>query len=81
MCQKKSAMYEIVNPHKKPQEFFSIFKNMDYMITMRLHSMIFAYRLGIPFSGISYDIKCDDFLKSIGKHNTNFNEIGSLKLK
>lgn len=52
-----------------PNQIFPSFKLMDKFITMRLHSMIFADRLLIPFVGISYDVKCSDFLQSVGKTN------------
>jgi polysaccharide pyruvyl transferase WcaK-like protein len=53
--------------YDKPHDAFLDFKKMDYMICMRLHSMIFSDRLSVPFCGISYDIKCESFLQSIGK--------------
>ncbi len=50
-----------------PREIFSTFKQMDFIIAMRLHSMIFAHRMGVEFVGISYDAKCDVFLNSLNK--------------
>ncbi|KKR33307.1 MAG: polysaccharide pyruvyl transferase CsaB [Candidatus Gottesmanbacteria bacterium GW2011_GWC2_39_8] len=63
-----------------PQQVFSSFKQMDFFIAMRLHSMIFCYRLNIPFYAITYDRKCATFLDSIGHtshsiHDTTAREI------
>ncbi len=50
-----------------PQKFFSSFKFMDMFFTTRLHSSIFAHRMGINFKAYSYDQKCSSFLNAIGK--------------
>lgn len=57
----------MIKNSEHPTLIFSSFKYMDYIIAMRLHSMIFAERLGVPYDGISYDTKCETFLKSVGK--------------
>ncbi len=74
----KDLCFNFVPANWPPQEIFSSFKLMDYIITMRLHGMIFAYRNGVPFTGISYDKKCASFLRSIGKEPV---EIKSLTQK
>jgi polysaccharide pyruvyl transferase CsaB len=38
----------------------------DYFVGMRLHALMCAYKLSIPVLGLSYDIKTDNFLESIG---------------
>lgn len=43
----------------------SLVGNMDLMIGIRLHALIFAGVMGTPMIGISYDPKIDRFLKSI----------------
>jgi polysaccharide pyruvyl transferase WcaK-like protein len=63
------------------KKFFSSFKLMDFMITMRLHASIFAYRTGVPFIGISYDIKCTSFLSSMGKSSLETREITFEKIQ
>jgi polysaccharide pyruvyl transferase WcaK-like protein/peptidoglycan/xylan/chitin deacetylase (PgdA/CDA1 family) len=50
-----------------PGKFFSSFKLMDSILSIRLHSSIFAYRQNINFLSYAYDLKCISFLKSIGK--------------
>jgi polysaccharide pyruvyl transferase WcaK-like protein len=57
----------IIGNSKHPSIIFSTFKYMDYFIAMRLHSMIFSDRLGVPYDGVSYDVKCATFLTSVGK--------------
>ena len=44
-------------------------KQSEYLIGMRLHSLIFATQLGIPFVAISYASKIDNYLEEIGLSN------------
>ncbi len=46
-------------------ELMSLVGNMDLMLGIRLHALIFAGGMGTPMIGISYDPKIDRFLKSI----------------
>ena len=48
-------------------EFLSLVGNMDLMLAIRLHALIFAGVMGVPMIGISYDPKIDRFLDSIGE--------------
>ena len=48
---------------------------MDYVIAMRFHAAVFAYRNGINFTGISYDKKCASFLKSVGKEPVEIRDV------
>ena len=48
-------------------EFLSLVGNMDLMLGIRLHALIFAGVMGVPMIGISYDPKIDRFLDSIGE--------------
>lgn len=50
------------------REFLSLVGNMDLMIGIRLHALIFAGVMGVPMIGISYDPKIDRFLASVGEH-------------
>lgn len=45
------------------QEHLALIAEMDLVIGMRLHALIFAASQGIPFAGISYDPKIDAFLQ------------------
>ena len=71
------AAKQIVNKMKMPSfilkedfttaELMSLVGNMDLMIGIRLHALIFAGVMGTPMIGISYDPKIDRFLKSINE--------------
>lgn len=47
------------------EEFLSIIGNVDLLIGMRLHALIFAAVMEVPFVAISYDPKIDGFVKDI----------------
>lgn len=47
------------------EETLSIIGNMDVLVGIRLHSLIYAAVMGVPMIGISYDPKVDSFLASI----------------
>lgn len=55
-------------------EFLSLVGNMDLMIAIRLHALIFASVMGIPMVGVSYDPKVERFLATIGEES-----VGSLE--
>ena len=48
-------------------EILSLVGNMNALIGIRLHALIFAGVMGVPMLGISYDPKIDRFLDSIGE--------------
>lgn len=48
-------------------EILSLVGNMDVLIAIRLHALIFAGVMSVPMLGISYDPKIDRFLDSIGE--------------
>ncbi|MEH6535201.1 MAG: polysaccharide pyruvyl transferase family protein [Psychroserpens sp.] len=58
-------------------------KQSDYLIGMRLHSLIFATQLGVPFVAISYASKIDNYLEDIGLSNfvVNVNNYKALSKK
>ncbi len=49
-----------------PSEFLGIFSRFEFVLGMRLHSLIFAAKAKVPFAGISYDPKIDEFLREFG---------------
>lgn len=61
---KKEAF--IVNRNLSSKELLALISELDLVIGMRLHSLIFAASCGIPFAGISYDPKVDAFLDLFG---------------
>lgn len=46
-------------------ETLSIIGNMDFLVGVRLHSLIYAAVMDVPMLGISYDPKVDAFLHSV----------------
>lgn len=85
------AAKQVVNKMKKPScilkedfttaELMSLVGNMDLMIGIRLHALIFAGVMGTPMIGISYDPKIDRFLKSIDEEAVgNLENISTEKL-
>lgn len=55
-------------------QLMSIVGNMDLLISIRLHALIFAGVMGVPMIGLSYDPKVDRFLESVGEKS-----VGSLE--
>lgn len=49
------------------EQLMSIIGNFDLLIGIRLHALIFAALMHVPFIGISYDPKIDNFLNSVGQ--------------
>lgn len=50
-------------------DIMSVLKQCDYVVGMRLHSLILACMLRTPFIGISYDPKIDRFVERAGMPN------------
>ena len=48
------------------EDMLSVIGNMDVLVGVRLHSLIYAAIMGVPMMGISYDPKCTAFLRSVG---------------
>ncbi|MBB5335824.1 polysaccharide pyruvyl transferase CsaB [Pectinatus brassicae] len=61
----------ILNDEYTTGELLSLTGNMDMLISIRLHALIFAGVMGVPMIGLSYDPKIDRFLNSIGEKAVN----------
>lgn len=71
-----NAAYDVLKLTKKnclvlsdkfsTDELLSIVGNLNLLISVRLHALIFAAIMNVPMLGISYDPKIDRFLHSIG---------------
>lgn len=47
------------------QETLELYKELEFVVGMRLHSLILAFVHTIPFFAISYSQKTDEFIRSI----------------
>lgn len=61
--------YFLISEQIAINETISVLSRMSLVVGMRLHSLIFAVENGVPSIGISYDMKVDGFLKSIGRQD------------
>ena len=62
-------------------ELLSIVGNLDLLIAVRLHALIFASVMNVPMLGISYDPKIDRFLNSIGQSSIGeINQLDTFKI-
>lgn len=55
----------LLDEHMNFHEIISFIGNMDFVLGMRLHSIIIASVLGVPFVGVSYDPKIDRFIERV----------------
>ncbi len=62
---------KIISEQNNPLDMIKIFSQVDFLIGVRLHSLIFAALNRTPFVGISYDPKTDSFLE-LFKNNYSF---------
>ena len=49
------------------EQFLSLMGNFNLLIGMRLHALIFAAVMELPFVAVSYDPKIDRFLETLGE--------------
>ncbi len=61
--------YHLITKRITIKETISVLSRMSLVVGMRLHSLIFAVESGVPSIGISYDLKVDGFLRSIGRED------------
>lgn len=53
----------------RTEEYLSLTKNLDLLIGMRLHALVFGAVTGVPVVGLSYDPKIDRFLEQMGQQS------------
>lgn len=63
----ESMIDRVEKTPRTPQEIMAMIKDADLVVGMRLHSLIFAEKVGTPFVGISYMDKVQGFGASLNK--------------
>lgn len=70
VCRKVQGMMRnpscIVEERLTSEELMGIIGASDVMIAMRLHALIFAARMNVPFAGIVYDPKVSAYSSALG---------------
>jgi len=64
-CMQEEAW--IITDELTTAQHLAVIAQLDLMVAMRLHALIFAASCGVPFAGISYDPKIDAFLDLFDK--------------
>lgn len=67
MADRMKESAQVVEQKLTSQEHAALMAQMQIMIGMRLHSLVFAANQSVPFAGISYDPKVDAFLSLFGQ--------------
>ena len=63
--------HELLEPiYYSPEEMIDILSNFEFVIGMRMHSLIFSAITGTPFIAISRVDKVDNFMKLLGLRNS-----------
>ncbi len=68
MSRMKKKSYKLKNQYT-PEEILGIIGDLDILVAMRLHALIFAGIKEVPMIGLEYDPKVDAFLKMVNQRN------------
>lgn len=74
--------YAILSDCAHAEQAIALFSQMDVVLSMRLHALVFAAAQGVPLVGIVYDPKVSSFLEFVGQDlHTPLEELEPDKLK
>lgn len=59
--------YKLVQAGESGEEVLAVLKRMQLVLSMRLHTLIFAAGQGVPLIGVVYDPKVSGFLDDLGQ--------------
>lgn len=62
-----SPHFFLMEQYYHPTLMMAVLGEMDFCILERLHAVILAYKMGVPFFVISYDDKVSEFVKLVGE--------------
>lgn len=62
----------------RPEEMLALFSCFEFVIGMRLHSLIFAALNDVPMVALAYDPKVESFARSVGQPYLRLGELAKL---
>ena len=68
MAKMKNKSY-ILDKNYSPKEIMGMIGEMDLILSMRLHTLIFATKQRVPIVGFAYDPKINSYLRLLGMPN------------
>lgn len=81
-AQLKDVPYAILPNCAQAEQSIALFSQMDVVMSMRLHALVFSAAHGIPLVGIVYDPKVSSFLEFVGQDlHTPLEELTSDRLR
>lgn len=81
-AQLKDVPYAVLPNCAQAEQSIALFSQMDVVMSMRLHALVFSAAHGIPLVGIVYDPKVSSFLEFVGQDlHTPLEELTSDRLR
>ncbi len=81
LSSKLTCPYKLLEAGESGEQIVCLVKRMSLVVSMRLHTLIFAAGQGIPLVGLVYDPKVSGFLDDLGQNRyLSLNETGSDRL-
>lgn len=78
----KETPYAILSNCAHAEQSIALFSQMDVVMSMRLHALVFSAAHGVPLVGIVYDPKVSSFLEFVGQDlHTPLEQLELSKLK